>query len=309
MCRGRLGEPHASPASIACEACGAAYAIDEGYPVLLGPGDRVFEDVPDCCLNADEITTNSFTTLNYNLPLLSRLNGGSVCGLRLLSAGCGVGIDVDLYRDAGIEAVGVDCGARVESWSGRRHREAFHFASVLRLPYPDASFDAVVTGCLLPHIGVVGDSAELQPDAAAQREMAARELLRVTRPGGHIIMGNPNRLCPADLFHKSQMKGPGALARWHWPSESFLLSFADHEELFGGGARLSTLPVAGYWGFHSKERSFLTRQLARMLRLYFRMLSISALDPLRRSGLNPWLMVLATRRGDGGAQAAMSGAS
>jgi hypothetical protein len=108
-------------------------------------------------------------------------------------------------------------------------------------------------------------------------------------------MANPNRLCPVDLFHKKQMTGPFKLARWHGPGERFLLSLGDYVRLFGARAKLSTLPVSGYWGFHTKESRPFTRLLARMLRAYFAALSLPSLDALRRSPLNPWLMVLAVK--------------
>lgn len=290
-----------------CSACGAGYAAEDGRPVLLVPGDERFDDAADCCLLDDEERTNAFTTESYHLPLLRRLLGAGFAGARVLSAGCGVGVDVELYRAAGLEAHGVDCGARVRAWRSRRDADAFQIGSVTRLPYPDGAFDAVITGCLLPHIGVVGDSATLRPDGGAQRRRVARELLRVTKPGGHLIMGNPNRLCPADLFHKGQMASARSLVRWHRPDEPFLLSFGDYVALFGGEARLATLPVSRYWGFHSKERKAATRLLARALKAYFALLSLPPLGWLRRSAANPWLMVMATKASAGGASVAGRG--
>jgi SAM-dependent methyltransferase len=304
-CHGRLSVDHGGAA--VCDVCHARYVAEAGRPVLLVPGDQRFDDALDCCLLADEERTNAFTTSSYHLPLLRRLLGPDFAGRAVLSAGCGVGVDVDLYRDAGLDAHGVDCGSRVEAWPRRRHPGAFEIGSVTHLPYPDNAFDAVITGCLLPHIGVVGDSAQLRPEGEAERRMVAAELLRVTKPGGHLIMGNPNRLCPADLFHKGQMAGPGSLIRWHGPSEPFLLSFADYEALFGGAARLTTLPPSNYWGFHTKEEKPATRLLARALKAYFALLSLPALGWLRRSPANPWLMVLATKPRQHGAETAAAG--
>ena len=271
-----------------CDVCHAAYPAEAGRPVLLVPGDLRFDDALDCCLLSDEERTNAFTTKSYHLPLLRRLLGSGFAGASVLSAGCGVGVDVDLYCDAGLDAHGVDCGSRVEAWPRRRHADRFEIGSVTHLPYPDGAFDAVITGCLLPHIGVVGDSAQLRADGAAERRAVAAELLRVVRPGGHVVMGNPNRLCPADLFHKGQMAGPDSLVRWHGPREPFLLSFADYEALFGGGARLEALPVSGYWGFHSKEAQPATRLLARGAQGLFRAAVAAALRlaaPLGRQSL------------------------
>lgn len=274
---------------VRCTACGAAYPLEDGFPLLLGPGDQRFQDTADCCTFAGEEETNRFTTERYNLPLLGRLIADRR-DVRVLSAGCGIGVDVDIYRAAGLAAYGVDCGARTDVWRHRTCPEALTLGSVANLPYADASFDAVVTGCLLPHIGVVGDSTIPTADCKARRQRVADELLRVLKPGGYVISGNPNRACPVDLFHKGQMAGADSLLRWHARDEPFLLSFADYRGLFAG-AEVKTLPPAGYWGFHSKRRDPRMWGLVAALKAWFALLSLPGADLLRRSGLNPWLMV------------------
>lgn len=291
VCRGSLSVND----KVLCRGCGSEYLCEGDRPVLLVPGDVRFTDESDCCLFSDEERTNTFTTRNYFIPLIRKLFPENGARRTILSAGCGVGADVDMLRESGFVAYGVDCGSRVEAWTRRRHKDAFQIGSVAHLPYADDTFDAVITGCLLPHIGVVGDTSVLREDAAAQRRRVAAELLRVTRPGGSIIMGCPNRLCPADLFHKRQMSGASSFARWHLPSERFLLSFGDHVDLFGDGAKVDTLPVSGYWGFHTKKLRLPTRMLAALLEAYFAVLSVPWLGMLRRSGLNPWLMVIARK--------------
>ena len=272
-----------------CPACDLTYPAEDGFAVLLGPGDERFHDAADCCTFAGEEDTNRFTTLNYAIPMLQRAFPGRG-DLRVLSAGCGIGVDVDLYRQAGFAAYGVDCGARTDVWRRRAHPDALTLGSVTNLPYADASFDAIVTGCLLPHIGVVGDTTIPAPDCAAKRQRVADELLRVLKPGGVIIAGNPNRLCPVDLFHKGQMAGAHSLMRWHPRDEPFLLSFADYRRLFAA-AHVETLPPSGYWGFHSKRRDPKMWGLVAALKGWFALLSLPGAGLLRQSGLNPWLMV------------------
>jgi SAM-dependent methyltransferase len=277
----------AAGGALGCTACGTVYPAENGFPVLLGPGEARFADATDrCTLEAEEVA-NRFTATNYYLPLLARSFPGRR-DLRLLSAGCGIGADVDAFRAAGIEAWGVDCGGRTAEWPRRRHRAALHLGSVLNLPYRDASFDAVVTGCLLPHIGVEGDTTRLAPGHAEARARAAAELLRVLRPGGLVVTGCPNRRCPADLFHKGQMRG--GLVRWHAQDEPFLLSLADFRALFAG-ARVTALPPAGYWGFHGKRRDPRMRFPVAVLRAWFALLSLPGMAGLRASPLNPWLIV------------------
>ncbi|MFN3643628.1 MAG: methyltransferase domain-containing protein [Gemmobacter sp.] len=276
------------PGGVVCGACGAVYPLEDGFPVLLGPGDARFADETDCCTLENEEETNRYTTAHYYLPLIARTFAGRK-DLALLSAGCGIGADVDAFRAAGIDAYGVDCGARCSQWGRRVHRAALQIGSVLNLPYGDASFDVIVTGCLFPHIGVEGDSTVVTADHRQKRARVADELMRVLRPGGLIVTGNPNRRCPVDLFHKGQMQG--GLMRWHAPDEPFLLSLADYRAFFAGAARVETLPPARYWGFHSKRRDPKMWVLVGALRAWFAVLSLPGLGGLRASGLNPWLMV------------------
>jgi SAM-dependent methyltransferase len=285
VCHSALAD---APQGPSCTACGAQFILDDGFPVLMVPGEARFADDADCCAFAGEEETNRFTTTNYYLPLIAQRFPGRR-DLRVLSAGCGIGADVDSFHDAGIAAWGVDCGARTMAWAHRSNPNAFQIGSVLNLPYADESFDLIVTGCLLPHIGVQGDSTEVVPDHAAQRARVASELLRVLRPGGLIVTGNPNRRCPVDLFHKGQMR-QGGLMRWHAPDENFLLSFADYGQLFAA-AQVETLPPARYWGFHTKRRDPKMWVLVGALRGWFALLSLPGLGFLRATGLNPWLMV------------------
>jgi ubiquinone/menaquinone biosynthesis C-methylase UbiE len=70
--------------------------------------------------------------------------------------------------------VGVDVDGRVESMF---HSE-FHRASVSALPFPDDSFDLILMEYVLEH---------LEDPGAAFREMA-----RVLKPAGHILLLTPN---------------------------------------------------------------------------------------------------------------------
>jgi ubiquinone/menaquinone biosynthesis C-methylase UbiE len=101
-------------------------------------------------------------------------------GMRLLDCGCGVGsITVDLAQHVAPGAViGIDLREADLDRARRLATERaianvqFHTASIYALPFPDASFDAVVAHAVLQHLG----------DPLA----AMREMRRVLRAGGVI---------------------------------------------------------------------------------------------------------------------------
>lgn len=287
-CHGSLA---IDPAGATCGSCARTFGRERGFLDLLDdPLDR-FEDEGDADKCLREEVANTHSTVNFSVPLLRRLFP-RVPGTRVLSAGCGVGIDVDLYVDEGVDAYGIDCGQRTAAWTRRRHPGRFSVANAKALPFEDGAFDLVSTGCLLPHIGVAGDTTTVTPSAWQERARAARELVRVVRPGGYVILANPNRLCPFDLHHLQPR--PERLARPHSWREPFLLSLGDHRRLFldeAGCQDVEALPVSGYWGFHQKSKDPKRRWLVPLARLYFDLVSARALKPLRASPLNPWLIV------------------
>ena len=99
-------------------------------------------------------------------------------GLRVLDAGCGPGTQtLELARAVEGTAIGVDVSHVMIDEAVRRAQESgldvsFEVADVTALPFPDASFDAVMAQTLFEHV----------VDAAG----VAAELRRVTRPGRRI---------------------------------------------------------------------------------------------------------------------------
>src|SRR5262245_36074405 len=102
-------------------------------------------------------------------------------GLRLLDVGCGAGQIAIPAARAGILATGLDIAPNwIEQARARAAAEGLnaHFdeGDAEDLPYPDASFDVVVS--------LVGAMFAPRPDRVAT------ELVRVCRPSGRIIMVN-----------------------------------------------------------------------------------------------------------------------
>ena len=102
-------------------------------------------------------------------------------GSRMLDVGCGAGQIAIPAARAGVKVTGIDIATNlVEQARARAAAEGlsiqFDEGDAEQLPYPDASFDVVVS--------LVGAMFAPRPD-----EVAA-EMMRVCRPGGRIIMVN-----------------------------------------------------------------------------------------------------------------------
>ena len=131
----------------------------------------------------------------------------------LLDAGCGTGIFTMDMLSCGARVVGLDLSLPMV----RRAREkARSFplqilsADILRLPFPENSFDKTVSITALEFI--------------PEGEKAVRELFRVTRKGGTVVVATLNSLSPwaerrreeakrgHDLFSQAAFRSPEDLA-------------------------------------------------------------------------------------------------
>jgi 2-polyprenyl-3-methyl-5-hydroxy-6-metoxy-1,4-benzoquinol methylase len=104
-------------------------------------------------------------------------------GKRVLEIGCGNGIFARYLATQGAELVAADFSEEAIS-NTRKRLEGFEatvmVADIQRIPFPDESFDVVVSQETLEHV----------PDPA----LALEELVRVTRRGGKLIVTTPNYL-------------------------------------------------------------------------------------------------------------------
>jgi len=285
-CRSTL---HIEGMALTCDSCRSEFQIVGGFPDLI-VGER-FEDETSESKMAYEESSNADLTQNYFLPLFRELWPGRQRSPRLLSLGCGTGVDVDVLNREGFECYGIDCGKRTEVWSRREQKHRLMLANGKHLPFANATFDAVFCGCVFPHVGVVGDSSKIAGDCGEQRYSLAKEMSRVLKSDGRILVSSPNRLFPLDLFHGRE---EGSLRpRLNWPGNRFLLSVGDYARMFGAAGctgPVRVLPVRGYWGFIRSRRSARGFLLGLPVRALFWM--TMTIKFLRGSPLDPWLVLL-----------------
>jgi SAM-dependent methyltransferase len=144
------------------------------------------------------LETNSGYVERRGAPLLEMLaaRGGpeSIAGLDLLDLGCGFGGLGAYFASLGARVVAID--PNDERFEVGRAVAAeqdlpleFRKGSMQKLDFADRSFDLAVANNSLCYI----------VDREQRRE-ALRESLRVLRPGGFLVVRNPNRWNPMDQF-------------------------------------------------------------------------------------------------------------
>jgi len=105
---------------------------------------------------------------------------GPGAGRALLDAGCGTGRHLLLAMDKGFQAFGADASAVAvgllkQRVAARNRRAELRVARLAHLPFPDASFDAIVCVDVVHH----GRLAEIRKGLA--------ELTRTLKPGGRLL--------------------------------------------------------------------------------------------------------------------------
>jgi len=147
-------------------------------------------------------------------------------GERALDAGCGTGVYVAWLAAQGLAVTGLDADPRMLAVARARVPEASLVeGDVTRLPFPDGEFDLTIAVTVLCFL--------TDPD----RERAARELVRVTRPGGRVVVGE---LARASLW-AAQRRVKAWLGSATWRATRFTTA-RELEQLFrqAGAERTET---------------------------------------------------------------------
>ena len=233
-------------------------------------------------------------TLDFIEPMLSMK-----AAKRVLDVGCGVGTMVSTLAGQGYEAYGVDLAGVQDRWKAlQRSPERFFVVDALnmRLPFHDASLDFVFTLGVIEHVGTTDGFSDREPRYHQIREAWLRELFRVVRPGGAMLIGGPNKGFPIDVAHGPDTrashlelllsKWAGATVHKTW-GENFLWGYDDiHRYLRGCAYRMTAQSVSRY--VHYSRVPSLVRPLVQG---YVKHLP----KALLATGFNPWMAALVER--------------
>lgn len=161
---------------------------------------------------------------------------GPIAGRLVLDAGCGTGRFTHRLEAARADVVAIDRDASALTIAGRHAASPRMVADLHALPMSDACVDAAcaVTVC------------EFTTAPAA----VIAELVRVTRPGGRVVIGSLNPRSPWGWWNRSQLSGsPWTTARFLDPATLHTLgSRHGHVELHASLYSPRSLPLQRRWG-------------------------------------------------------------
>jgi SAM-dependent methyltransferase len=279
-----------------CSSCSATFKRNRyGYFQMMR------ETVPDTGTPEDYAACQhrfSNNVVQFLNPLLQQAPCKAV-----LDVGCGVGATATALAGLGYNAYGVDLPEQAQHWAAAKN-DPDHFiaASALRLPFPDNVFDFVYSLGVIEHIGTVIGHCTLRDDYVSLRRQYAREILRVTKPGGRVLIACPNKTFPIDVQH-----GPDDAAGKANPIRSYigartgvnihktwgryhLVSYAEVKELFAAGNgnsahQFTALPLKNYFEFGRLKQGVL-KPLAGIAEYWVNNMPAMA----RPTFLNPYVM-------------------
>lgn len=241
-CRQAL-DPNGAADARRCGHCGATYPMRDGIVDLVGQKSQ---------LNLSEIDTQDrvsdhYENVRYKHDFSRRYHEHTIESLTglvrphgvVLDNGCGNGLFLEHLAQQGLPItryVGIDISrgmlrharARLAAHTGGVPAELVR-ADACRLPFPDDSFDVIFARSLLHHL----------PDPAA----GAAEMARTLKPGGSVVVLDPNRTFVSDL--------PRTLARFgdHFDDDHKNFRLSELKALLGAQLRIEHVEFVGYLAY------------------------------------------------------------
>jgi SAM-dependent methyltransferase len=285
-----------------CSACRKEYAIDQhGYfSFIIDESYDPKQDLQEAyCEHQKEYPIRVYRQF---LKKLICAEGSHV----LLDVGCGLGTEVLEAQRDGYNAYGVDLPNIAPYWQRNGNDPSMFFTcNAVRIPLRSESFDFVWSLGVIEHIGTMPDTANLKNDYLQARREFATELIRVTKPGGRILLSCPNKAFPIDIHHGPTCGTYFKSIRWFlynktkinlhktWGSYH-LLSYKEVSSLFLGNEHVDSVTAIraiDYFGFNA-FRSGCLKAIRFLVKAYIKHLPFFLIPTF----LNPYVLMVVRRK-------------
>jgi len=194
-------------APIACEAQACRAAIRNGV-VTFGEGySEVVSEMHRTNVNTEEKKTHRVAWdsnyVDWCLQTAAPHFQVGPTSKSVLSLGCGLAFDVVEFLKRGHDAYGIETADISDVWP-EIHGDAASRCVVSTtgaLPFPDETFDLIVSMNVLEHVGTIPPNEFVTPETDRIRRDFVRGAVAKLNPGGVFLLIAPTRHHPVDRGH------------------------------------------------------------------------------------------------------------